>query len=644
MDKKDISTAELKNSLNNFESKLKESELILNDFSEELYQTNDNLELLNNHIKYLESDYRDEKLYNKVDNIEINVFEMRYLNNYGRSLKQRLISKFPSLYILLKPDKIGIKNKLINIKGYRAIKKNHLFNIGYYLKNNTDLRLTGQDPLIHYLFHGYKENRDPNPDFDSNYYTRSNLDVQKTKINPLIHYSLYGNDEGRRTVNPAFNAKHHTNVYSDMKNSKLNPLVHHNLNKIEEEQETGQNLQKRILYVVHEGEGGTQFTNEDLMKHIQNDLDIFYLTSDSRTLNLWRYVDSEFEFIKSWRVQSKWSANNFYNPEFKEIYMEVLVEYKIDIVHIRHLLQHTFDLVDAIDLLEIPLILSFHDFYFICPCFTLLDENNIYCAGKCTPGNGQCSILMSVMKDLPVLKTFINEWRDQVSTILSSATTLVTTSEVVKQIFISVYPQLSNKEFKIIEHGRDFKTNRKHSNLYEIPSKDRPTKILIPGDINTHKGADFIKKIKKEDKNSDLEFHFIGIIRDYLIDYGIYHGKYERENFCEVVGSIKPSFIGIFSIWPETYCHTLSEAWSCGVPVLTTKIGVLEARVNENGGGWLLDYKNPKNAYNKIMEIINAPEEYAEVAEQAKNIIFKSTKQMGKEYLELYKQYLKYDI
>ena len=126
-----------------------------------------------------------------------------------------------------------------------------------------------------------------------------------------------------------------------------------------------------------------------------------------------------------------------------------------------------------------------------------------------------------------------------------------------------------------------------------------------------------------------------------LLDYGIFHGGYERENFCEVVNSIKPSFIGIFSIWPETYCHTLSEAWSCGVPVLTTKIGVLEARVNENGGGWLLDYKNASNAYNKIMEIINSPEEYSKVAEEAKKITFKSTQEMGREYLELYKQYLK---
>ena len=52
----------------------------------------------------------------------------------------------------------------------------------------------------------------------------------------------------------------------------------------------------------------------------------------------------------------------------------------------------------------------------------------------------------------------------------------------------------------------------------------------------------------------------MGTIYDDLKEKGIYHGIYKREDFCKIVNKIKPSFIGIFSIWPETYCHTLSEA------------------------------------------------------------------------------------
>ena len=555
-------------------------------------------------IKKIESNKKNLKLVestqSEIDNLWDQFFEMEYFEGKNRSSFQRFVSRLPSLYILSKVNRTGLKNLLVNIRGYRAIKKNNLLDLGYYLKNNSDVRLLGMDPILHYMYYGFIEGRKPNSTFNGNNYLKTHKDVKTSKINPLVHYSLFGVKEGRKSE----------------KYPKKN--------------------KKRILYVVHHGEGGTQHTNEDLMIHIQKDFDCYLLSSTSKRLKLWKYEDSHFEEIKTWLIKSKWSAKDFHNQEFKNIYWEVLNKLKIDIVHIRHLILHTFDLTDLTESLGIPVVLSFHDFYFICPSFTLLDNNNIYCAGKCTKGNGQCNVLMNILKDLPQLRTFVDMWRTEVSKVFSSTSAFVTTSEVVKQIFISIYPQLSQKEFRIIEHGRDFKTINGSSELYEIPSKDKPIKILVPGDIKTHKGADLIKEIKNQDTDSNIEFNFIGVLPEDLSKYGIYHGPYDRDNFCEEVKKIKPSFIGIFSIWPETYCHTLSEAWSCGVPVLTSKIGVLEERVNNDGGGWLLDYKNPIKAYNEIIRIVNSREEYIKVAEQVKKINFKSTKNMAQEYLDLY--------
>ena len=39
------------------------------------------------------------KLRHQLDSIKINLIEMKYYNNFGRSFGQRLTSKFPSLYI-----------------------------------------------------------------------------------------------------------------------------------------------------------------------------------------------------------------------------------------------------------------------------------------------------------------------------------------------------------------------------------------------------------------------------------------------------------------------------------------------------------------------------------------------------------------
>jgi glycosyltransferase involved in cell wall biosynthesis len=185
--------------LDQTKTKLKMTETRLNMVETDLHEKESQLESLNNQIKIVESnEIVVRKLRKKLDSIETTYFEMRYHKNYDRSYTQRLSSKFTILYLLLKGNG-SIKNALTNIKGYRAIKNNNLFDIGYYLKNNKDVMSTGKDPFIHYLYHGFKENRNPNPKFSSNYYLTNYDDARKSNLNPLIHYSLYGIKDGRST-------------------------------------------------------------------------------------------------------------------------------------------------------------------------------------------------------------------------------------------------------------------------------------------------------------------------------------------------------------------------------------------------------------------------------------------------------------
>jgi glycosyltransferase involved in cell wall biosynthesis len=125
-----------------------------------------------------------------------------------------------------------------------------------------------------------------------------------------------------------------------------------------------------------------------------------------------------------------------------------------------------------------------------------------------------------------------------------------------------------------------------------------------------------------------------------LNKYGINHGPYQRDDFASKVKEIRPSFIGIFSIWPETYCHTLSEAWNTGVPILTTRMGAQEERLNKNGGGWFINHLNPEDAYDEIIRISESPEEYLKVAEQVSKINFRSTREMAEDYKNLYEKIL----
>ena len=123
---------------------------------------------------------------------------LEVLNENKTKIIQKIISKFPSLYILINTNETGIKNALINIKGYKTIKKNHLLDISFYLESYPNVRFSGMDPILHYMYHGFKEDKKPNPVFDGDYYLKVYSDVQRSNLNPLVHYSLYGINEKRK--------------------------------------------------------------------------------------------------------------------------------------------------------------------------------------------------------------------------------------------------------------------------------------------------------------------------------------------------------------------------------------------------------------------------------------------------------------
>jgi hypothetical protein len=160
---------------------IKEKELTLEEFKQ----------------KYHSHIYKLNLLINKLSS---DLYEMEYHNHKGRTIKQRLETKFYMVYLLTKKKNRGFKNAIINIKGYRAIRNKKLLDIGYYLKNNPDVRSSGDDPIMQYIYYGYKEGRKPNPNFDGYYYMKENTDLKNLNINPLVHYSLYGIKEGRKTI------------------------------------------------------------------------------------------------------------------------------------------------------------------------------------------------------------------------------------------------------------------------------------------------------------------------------------------------------------------------------------------------------------------------------------------------------------
>ncbi|MCA3708863.1 MAG: hypothetical protein INF02_03585, partial [Phenylobacterium sp.] len=67
----------------------------------------------------------------------------------------------------------------------------------FYLSSWPDVAAAGVDPLEHFLEAGWREGRDPSPDFCGAEYLEANPDLAATGVNPLLHWLVAGRAEGR---------------------------------------------------------------------------------------------------------------------------------------------------------------------------------------------------------------------------------------------------------------------------------------------------------------------------------------------------------------------------------------------------------------------------------------------------------------
>ncbi|NBO58388.1 MAG: glycosyltransferase, partial [Chitinophagia bacterium] len=65
-----------------------------------------------------------------------------------------------------------------------------------------------------------------------------------------------------------------------------------------------------------------------------------------------------------------------------------------------------------------------------------------------------------------------------------------------------------------------------------------------------------------------------------------FHGHYTREYLSDFSSSIHLSIHA--SIWPETFCISLSEMWDLGVVPIASNIGALSERIRNGENGFLV--------------------------------------------------------
>lgn len=362
----------------------------------------------------------------------------------------------------------------------------------------------------------------------------------------------------------------------------------------------------RILYVISTRSGGTPQTNRDLMNGVRERYDPYLLVCDGKELSLFHGAD-DTAALEHHTLERSIDPILHVSAEYADVVRTWLVRHGIELVHIRHLAWHSLDLPQQCAALGLPVIFSFHDYYMVCPSVKLLDENLRHCGGTCTPTAGACVSELWNDARMPQLKHgYVQPWKARARQMLDACDTFVTTSVSAADIIGRNFPDFAGR-LEVIPHGRSFPSFGRAAVPASVGS---PFRILIAGGLSRAKGSALVSAAAKELRREGIEFHLLGNADDGL-DRNIVtcHGAYERADFIERVAEIGPAIGLLPSLWPETYCHVLTEMWASGLPVLAYDIGAVGERIRAKGGGWLFDEPSAELLCDAIRFLRAHPEE-----------------------------------
>jgi GT2 family glycosyltransferase/glycosyltransferase involved in cell wall biosynthesis len=395
-----------------------------------------------------------------------------------------------------------------------------------------------------------------------------------------------------------------------------------------------------VLFVIHNGGGGIPQTNADLMRAVAGEFRPVLLRAD---IGGWELIDPQLdEVLRAWRFSDSWDATAPLGEERRAALDDACELVAPALVHVRSLVAAAPDLVPQLKDRGLPVVVSLHDFYTVCPTIQLLDQDTVYCAGHCTPGPGACPTAGKWFRgELPVLKhAYVHEWRERMAEGLRHADRFVTTSQAAADVLVDHFPFIA-EDLRVIEHGRDWDG----AVDVAVPPGRRPARVVSFGQLGKAKGVDLLQGLmqRNHDAGSPFEFHFLGPEHPTFEPArygGISHGPYDRANIQQLLAEIAPSYAVVASVWPETYCHTLTEAWLGGLPVFASDLGTLRERILAHGGGWLVPPGDPDAWFEQMSAVTaDAAQWWARRAE-VRAMRLPTIDTMARSYRELYGELL----
>lgn len=285
------------------------------------------------------------------------------------------------------------------------------------------------------------------------------------------------------------------------------------------------------------------------------------------------------------------------DKEGKEL-LSVLRAYQVQLLHVEHLLDADPIFLELHRMLAVPLVVTLHDYYTMCPFIKLTNEEDEYCGEE---GIASCEACLK-RRDFysPTTRARVSDisgWRKLWEDYLSEASLVVVPSEDMKRRVQSYFPHI-------------------HIQMVENPElgdgKQKGRVVGLIGTLGNAKGARKIQEVLAYCAAQSIPIHFVlfGTLADVTLTeeqkkYITILGAYREEEIYDWIRWHPVDFFWFPGVWPETYSYTLSIPVRMGIPSVSTDLGAIASRILSHDWGVTYPWKADATEIVRKLEVFD---------------------------------------
>jgi hypothetical protein len=149
----------------------------------------------------------------------------QYLTKYHGLRPAEILAVLGSPFHQFTLEKLRARSGVRRSEDAGLIHDSGLVDEAYYSQNYPDVAASGMSAIMHYVWFGARERRNPHPHFDTAFYLGQGPRLRHRDENPLAHFLRTGAREGL-DPHPSFSTSGYVANHPELEASGLNPLVH----------------------------------------------------------------------------------------------------------------------------------------------------------------------------------------------------------------------------------------------------------------------------------------------------------------------------------------------------------------------------------------------------------------------------------